>query len=971
MSTGRNNSKISNQSSGGGNKKQGLAPKATHFFKSLFTGSQYSTKSGDGSDRFMLVCMNQLGGIGRGRSQFGYSADGLNCKIIESEPESYIPYNILNFIFSLSIDDASYVNVSASNLPIINNNNSFSKLQIDSSNNLNDIITYSIGFYHTDLSGSDGLKIYDTSYQSLESFKIVNFGDMPLSKTGEQFREFVGSIDISAGEPTILPNTSLYGCFRDSSIENSEFGNIGNWNTSKVTNMDSMFKGTYYFNQNISTKIIVRSDGSKYIAWDTSKVTTMSNILNMGEDYQHGFGNFNNGDYPMTNTSRKGDSPLLWDLSSCLNIEYAFRQCRRFNQNVSTNYITLTDDTFSYNFESWNTKNVISFEMVFAYCETFNNGDIFGGVTMPLYWNANSCESFYYMFGLYNYFVREESGGVYNQPMNTEPRTINDISYIAWDTSNVTNMRAMFQNCINFDQPLNDWDTSNVTNMHYMLRGCQKFNQSLNNWNTSNVTDMVAMFANCNIFNQPLDAWDTSKVTDMEGMFYNCNKFDQPLNDWDTSNVTNMRAMFQNCDVFNQPLNDWNTSNVTNMGGMFYNCEKFNQPLDAWDTSNVTDMEWMFYNCNKFDQSLNDWNTSNVTNMYAMFAGCQIFNQPLNDWDTSNVTNMGSMFDGCYIFNQPLNDWNIEKVTDMGWMFGNCQNFNQPLNDWNTIDVSNMYAMFARCQNFNQPLNSWNIEKVTNMEGMFSYCYVFDQSLNSWNTSNVTNMDGMFYNCNAYTYSFGNFDFSSITNIEGYISNITDHNKYDNFLIDLCNNPSIIPSDISNLNFGIISTYRTNDAIYNNAYDYLTVTKDFSFNDGGSYTPEEISDFSSNNDPTSIRVVHINNTGPTDISANDKTYIYDSGGFNSTYEPDISFSHTLLLDSNASYELSGNYGMEQDFDFLTIDTETIDTDTTNILPRSSNGSLESTFSNVSKLIFHISTNEWVEVIGFTFILTKM
>ena len=76
---GKNNAKISNRPSGGGNKKQGLAPKATFFFKAPFTGRQYSTDSGDGSDRFKLVCMNQLGGIGRGRNQFGPSADGTNC----------------------------------------------------------------------------------------------------------------------------------------------------------------------------------------------------------------------------------------------------------------------------------------------------------------------------------------------------------------------------------------------------------------------------------------------------------------------------------------------------------------------------------------------------------------------------------------------------------------------------------------------------------------------------------------------------------------------------------------------------------------------------------------------------------------------------------------------------------------------------------------------------------------------------
>ena len=61
---GRNNAKISNQPSGGGNKKQGLAPQATYFFKAPFTGSQYQTDTYAGNGRFKLVCMNQLGGIG-------------------------------------------------------------------------------------------------------------------------------------------------------------------------------------------------------------------------------------------------------------------------------------------------------------------------------------------------------------------------------------------------------------------------------------------------------------------------------------------------------------------------------------------------------------------------------------------------------------------------------------------------------------------------------------------------------------------------------------------------------------------------------------------------------------------------------------------------------------------------------------------------------------------------------------------
>ena len=47
----RNNAKISNRPSGGGSKLQGLAPKATPYFKAPYTGRQYSTDTGDGSNR--------------------------------------------------------------------------------------------------------------------------------------------------------------------------------------------------------------------------------------------------------------------------------------------------------------------------------------------------------------------------------------------------------------------------------------------------------------------------------------------------------------------------------------------------------------------------------------------------------------------------------------------------------------------------------------------------------------------------------------------------------------------------------------------------------------------------------------------------------------------------------------------------------------------------------------------------------
>ena len=60
----------------GGTKKQGLAPNATHYFMANATGQEYYTESGDGRPRFTLVCVNQLGGVSKGRSQFRNNADG-------------------------------------------------------------------------------------------------------------------------------------------------------------------------------------------------------------------------------------------------------------------------------------------------------------------------------------------------------------------------------------------------------------------------------------------------------------------------------------------------------------------------------------------------------------------------------------------------------------------------------------------------------------------------------------------------------------------------------------------------------------------------------------------------------------------------------------------------------------------------------------------------------------------------------
>ena len=52
-----------------GDKLQGGAPLGTGYFKAKYTGSSYRSRT-DGDNKNVIFCMNRMGGVGRGKSQF-------------------------------------------------------------------------------------------------------------------------------------------------------------------------------------------------------------------------------------------------------------------------------------------------------------------------------------------------------------------------------------------------------------------------------------------------------------------------------------------------------------------------------------------------------------------------------------------------------------------------------------------------------------------------------------------------------------------------------------------------------------------------------------------------------------------------------------------------------------------------------------------------------------------------------------
>ncbi|WP_434325893.1 BspA family leucine-rich repeat surface protein [Mycoplasma leachii] len=85
----------------------------------------------------------------------------------------------------------------------------------------------------------------------------------------------------------------------------------------------------------------------------------------------------------------------------------------------------------------------------------------------------------------------------------------------------ITSLRNAFSDNKNeIIEGIQCWDTSNITDMFAIFSGASSFNQDISNWNVSNVIDMSGMFCFAKSFNQPIGNWDTSKVKNMSAMFF-------------------------------------------------------------------------------------------------------------------------------------------------------------------------------------------------------------------------------------------------------------------------------------------------------------------------------------------------------------------------------------------------------------------------------------------------------------------
>ena len=262
-----------------------------------------------------------------------------------------------------------------------------------------------------------------------------------------------------------------------------------------------------------------------------------------------------------------------------------------------------------------------------------------------------------------------------NIPWSTRRSAIKEIVFA--DSIQPLSMAHWFYGCLVLEsiQGLGKLDTSHVTSMARMFENCSRFTEmDLRGLDTSAVTDMRNMFAGCNrLTSLNVSDWDTSRVETMSYMFRDCSTLATlDVSNFNTSSVTDMTSMFNNCPFLTElDVGAWDTYRVTSTAHMFSGCSRLaSLDVSVWDTSKVWTMERMFYGCSSLKTlDVSDWDTSRVRNMSYMFYGCSSLTAlDVSGFKISNV-NMMHMFSGC---SSLKTIYAFERFTGEGVMFSGC-----------------------------------------------------------------------------------------------------------------------------------------------------------------------------------------------------------------------------------------------------------------------------------------------------------
>ena len=433
--------------------------------------------------------------------------------------------------------------------------------------------------------------------------------------------------------PTLVDTSNVSSCnisqmFTGSSIFNK---NIGGWIVTNATNMSSMFSSAYQFNNGGSDSIQT---------WSAYKCTTFSSMFNTASAFNQPLPSLIN-----TSTVSSCSLGLMfqnaslfdqdiggWNVTNATNMSSMFQYAVAFN---NAGYNTI---------QTWRAPICTTFTNMFSNAVSFNQ-------PLPILVDTSTIFTctLNTMFQNASLFNQNIGGWIVTNASNMSFMFQNAVAFNnagsntiqTWNVIKCNNYSSMFQNAISFNQPLlNLVNTSTISSCTFnsMFNNASLFNQNIGSWNTANSTNIAAMFQGALSFNNgELGYVSISGLNPTGSTYTNSSQtlvcpvalFLTTLTAGDVLIIQTSSIIYSSSiqSITNDTTLILTTAYGTNiLSGIISITKQIpgSSPLN-WNTANVTSAQNAFNGAVFFNQNIttngNIWNTTKVTNASTMFAG--------------------------------------------------------------------------------------------------------------------------------------------------------------------------------------------------------------------------------------------------------------------------------------------------------------------------------------------------------------
>ena len=328
-----------------------------------------------------------------------------------------------------------------------------------------------------------------------------------------------------------------------------KYGYPKDWNTSKITDMKSLFHiHNYSFND----------DPINISNWDVSNVTNIGflfvhvifndNVIMNLSNWD--VSNVENMEYLFSNSTLEFDIGIdKWNVSKVKYMDKLFKECNiNYDINLNTwcvSNVTDMSDMFknanisNLKLDKWDTSNVEDMSGMFNKCNIGSKLDISN-------WNVSKVKNMSDMFILNN---DDKTNNHSDYLKNTKNNYLKDMDFSKWDTSNVEDMAQMFVYCY-INSSINNFNVSNVKCMNVMFSGCVFDSKVyLGNWNIINLKLIDMMFAYSHFNgNLGLNKWEVNNIKSMRHLFSGSN-WNYDLSSWDINILILVNKLFENVNI--------------------------------------------------------------------------------------------------------------------------------------------------------------------------------------------------------------------------------------------------------------------------------------------------------------------------------------------------------------------------------------------------------------------------------------